>query len=118
MKWLILLLGIASNASASLLIKLAQMPSRQAPLVNHPWFLFLNWELILGIGLYCIAFVLYAMALKFFPLNVAHPMLTAGAIASVAILSVVVLDESFTATMLVGLGFIAIGIILLTSGHR
>jgi len=118
MKWLVLLLGIASNASASLLIKLAQMPSRQAPLVNHPWLLFLNWELILGIGLYCIAFVLYAIALKFFPLNVAHPMLTAGAIASVAILSVVVLDESFTASMLVGLGFMAIGIILLTSGHR
>jgi len=118
MKWLILLLGIASNASASLLIKLAQLPSRQAPLINHPWLLFLNWQLLLGIFLYCIAFVLYAMALKFFSLNIAHPMLTAGAIASVAILSVVVLDESFTATMLLGLGFVAVGIILLTSGHR
>jgi small multidrug resistance pump len=118
MKWLVLLLGIAANASASLLIKLAQLPSRQAPLIHHPWLLFLNWQLILGIALYCIAFALYAIALKYFPLNVAHPMLTAGAIASVAILSVVVLDESFTTTMLVGLGFMAVGIILLTAGHH
>lgn len=118
MKWLLLILGIASNASASLLVKLSQLQSRQALLINHPWFLFLNWQLILGIALYCLAFALYATVLKFFPLNIAHPMLTAGALASVAILSVVVLDESFTPTMLIGLGFIAVGIILLTSGHH
>lgn len=118
MKWLLLFLGIAANASASLLIKLAQLPTRHTPLINHPWLLFLNWQLLLGILFYGVAFVLYAVALKFFPLNVAHPMLTAGAIASVAILSVVVLDERFTASMMLGLGFMAVGIILLTSGHR
>lgn len=31
MKWLILILGIASNASASVLVKLAMLPPRRFP---------------------------------------------------------------------------------------
>jgi multidrug transporter EmrE-like cation transporter len=118
MKWLVLLLGIASNASASLLIKLALQPPFRLPSLDAPWVVLENWPLLLGIFLYGLAFVLYAVALKFFPLNVAHPTLTSGAIASVAVLSVVVLGEALRPAMVAGLGFIVLGVILLTTGAR
>ena len=116
MKWLVLLLGIASNASASVLIKLALQPPFRLPSLTSPWEILENWPFILGIFLYGSAFILYTVSLKFFPLNVAHPTLTSGAIASVAVLSVVVLGEDLRATMVAGLGLIVLGVILLTSG--
>lgn len=118
MKWLVLLLGIASNASASLLIKLALQPPFRLPSLAAPWAVLENWPLLLGIFLYGSAFILYAVALMFFPLNVAHPTLTCGAIASVAVLSVVVLGEALRPAMVAGLGFIVLGVILLASGAR
>lgn len=115
MKWLVILLGIASNASASLLIKLALQPPHRLPSLDAPSAILENWPLVAGLFLYGSAFVLYAFSLKFFPLNVAHPTLTSGAIASVAILSVVVLGEPLRPAMLAGLGFIVLGVILLLS---
>jgi multidrug transporter EmrE-like cation transporter len=44
--------------------------------------------------------------------------LTSGAIASVAVLSVVVLGEAVRPAMVAGLGFIVLGVILLTTGAR
>lgn len=118
MKWLVILMGIASNATASLLIKLALQPPYRLPSFETPWAVFQNWPLIIGLLMYASAFVLYAVALKSFPLNVAHPTLTSGSIACVAVLSVVVLDEVLRPSMLAGLGFIVLGVILLTSGAR
>jgi len=118
MRWIVLLLGIASNASASLLIKVALQPPYRMPSLQAPLASFQNWPLMAGLVLYGSAFVLYAVALKFFPLNIAHPTLTSGAIACVAILSVVVLGEALRPAMLAGLGFIVLGVILLTTGAR
>jgi multidrug transporter EmrE-like cation transporter len=118
MKWLVLLLGIASNASASVLIKIGLVPPYQLPSAGNPFALFSNWPLLLGIFLYGMAFILYVLALRYFPLNVAHPTLTSGAIATVAVLSVLVLGESLRPTMVLGLGFMILGVILLMSGYR
>ena len=116
MKLLVLLLGIASNASASLLIKLALKPPFKLPSLAAPWEALENWPMIWGLFLYGSAFVLYAIALKFFPLNIVHPILTSGAIASVAVFSIVVLGEALRPAMIAGLGFIILGVVLLTSG--
>ena len=62
------------------------------------------------------SFVLFAAALKFFPLNIAHPILILGGIASVAVLSVILLGEALRPAMFAGLGLIVLGVILLTSG--
>ena len=118
MRWLVLLLGIASNASASLLIKLALQPPHRLPSLQAPWAIFHNWRLIAGLTLFGSAFVLYALALKFFPLNVAHPALTSGAICCVAILSVAVLGEALRPAMVAGIVFIVLGVILVTIGAR
>jgi len=114
MKWLILILGIAANASASVLVKLAMMPPRQFPSLRDPWGALSNWPFWLGLGLYGAAFLLYAAALSRLPLNVAHPVLTSGAVAAVALLSLLIFKEPFHWTTVAGIIFVVIGVFFIT----
>lgn len=113
MKWLILVLGILSNASASVLIKVAFLPPRKSPSVMDLYTIIFNQYLILGVLLYGVAFVLYACALSRLPLNVAHPVLTAGSIATVACASMFIFNESFSISLIVGLILIVLGVLLI-----
>ena len=115
MKWLILILGIASNASASVLVKIAMMPPRRFPSLSEPMAALSNWPFWLGLGLYGAAFMLYAAALARLPLNVAHPVLTAGAVATVALCSVVILREPFHWTTVAGIVLVIAGVALITA---
>lgn len=114
MKWLILVLGIMSNASASLLVKLAMLPPRKFPSFSDPWAALANWPFWAGLALYGLAFLLYAAALARLPLNVAHPVLTAGAVATVSVLSVLVFREPFHWTTFTGVLLVIAGVVLLT----
>ena len=114
MKWLILILGIASNASASVLVKMAMMSPRKFPSFSDPMAALTNWPFWLGLGLYGGAFVLYAAALARLPLNVAHPILTAGAVATVAVFSVIIFRESFYWTTGAGIVLVIAGVVLIT----
>lgn len=115
MKWLILILGIASNASASVLVKMAMMPPRKFPSLSEPMAALSNWPFWLGLGLYGAAFLLYAAALARLPLNVAHPVLTAGAVATVALCSVVIFREPFHWTTAAGIVLVIAGVALITA---
>ncbi|WP_032829556.1 SMR family transporter [Pseudomonas sp. GM74] len=115
MKWLILILGILSNASASVLVKMAMMPPRKFPSPSDPMAALSNWPFWLGLGLYGAAFLLYAAALARLPLNVAHPVLTAGAVATVALFSVVFFRESFHWTTGAGIVLVIAGVGLITA---
>jgi small multidrug resistance pump len=115
MKWLILLLGIASNASASVLIKLAMMPPRKFPSPSDPMAAFSNWPFWLGLSLYGGAFLLYAAALARLPLNIAHPVLTSGAVATVALCSVWIFREPFHWTTVAGILLVIAGVALITA---
>ena len=114
MKWLILLSGIAANASASVLVKLAMMPPRQFPSLSDPIGALSNWPFWLGLALYGGAFLLYAAALSVLPLNVAHPILTSGAVATVAMLSLLLFQEPFYWTTGAGIVLVMVGVILIT----
>lgn len=114
MKWLILLLGISANASASVLIKLAVSAPRRFPSLADPWAALTNWPFWLGLGLYGLAFLLYAAALARLPLNVAHPILTSGAVAAVAVLSLLVFREPFHWTTGLGITLVIAGVVLIT----
>lgn len=114
MKWLILMLGIAANASASVLVKIAMMPPRQFPSLSNPMAALSNWPFWLGLSLYGGAFLLYAAALTRLPLNVAHPVLTSGAIATVALLSVLLFREQFYWTTGAGILLIIAGVVLIS----
>jgi small multidrug resistance pump len=115
MKWAILILGILSNASASVLIKLAMVPPRKFPSLADPLAALSNWPFWLGLGLYGAAFLLYAASLQRLPLNVAHPVLTAGAVATVAICSVVIFRETFHWTTVAGIFLVIAGVALITA---
>ena len=115
MKWLILLLGIAANASASVLVKMAMMPPRKFPSFSDPMAALTNWPFWLGLGLYGSAFLLYAAALARLPLNVAHPVLTSGAIAVVALSSVLIFREPFHWTTGAGILLVIAGVALITA---
>ena len=114
MKWLILFLGIASNASASILVKFAMMPPRKFPSFSDPLAALSNWPFWLGLGLYGAAFLLYAAALERLPLNVAHPILTSGAVAAVALCSLLIFREPFHWTGIVGILMVVAGVVLIT----
>ena len=115
MKWFILIIGILSNASASVLIKMAMMPPRKFPSFNDPMAALSNWPFWLGLGLYGAAFLLYAAALARLPLNVAHPVLTAGAVAAVAAASVLIFREPFHWTTGAGILLVIAGVALITA---
>lgn len=118
MKWLILILGVASNASASVLVKIAMTPPRRFPSIADPWTALSNWPFWLGLALYGMAFLLYAAALARLPLNVAHPILTAGAVATVAVLSVALFHEPLPWTTALGIAFVILGVVLITANAR
>jgi small multidrug resistance pump len=115
MKWLILILGIASNASASVLVKVAMMPPRKFPSFSDPMSALVNWPFWLGLMLYGAAFLLYAAALARLPLNVAQPVLTSGAIAVVTLVSVLVFREPFQWSTGAGIILVIAGVVLITA---
>lgn len=115
MKWLLLVLGIAANASASVLVKVSMTPPRKFPTLSDPLAALGNWPFWLGLGLYGAAFLLYAAVLARLPLNVAHPVLTSGAVATVALLSVLVFQEQFYWTTGAGILLVIAGVALITA---
>ncbi|HET7832241.1 MAG TPA: hypothetical protein VFK88_04680 [Gallionella sp.] len=115
MKWLVLVIGIAANASASVLVKMATLPPRRFPSLSEPSSVLGNWPFWLGLTLYGCAFLLYAAALSRFPLNVAHPVLTSGAVACVAALSLMIFREPFYWTTGAGICLVIAGVVLITA---
>jgi len=113
-KWLILIIGIASNATASVLVKLAMMPPRKFPTPSDPMGALGNWPFWLGLALYGIAFLLYAAALVRLPLNIAHPVLTSGAVATVALCSLLIFREPFYWSTVAGILLVIAGVALIT----
>lgn len=111
--FILVVLGICSNASASVLIKYAMMPEKNLS-IKEPLSVITNLPLIAGVFLYGIAFVLYAVTLQRLPLNVAHPILTCGAIALVAVLSVVLFHETFPLVKIAGVVCVVIGVMLIS----
>jgi len=115
MKWLILFVGIGANASASVLVKMAMMAPRKFPSLSDPMAALTNWPFWLGLGLYGGTFLLYAAALARLPLNVAHPVLTCGAVAAVAMSSILVFREPFQWTTGAGILLVIAGVVLITA---
>lgn len=111
--FLLVVFGITSNAAASVLIKYAMMPERKVS-ISEPLSIILNVPLWTGLMFYGIAFVLYALTLQRLPLNVTHPVLTCGTISMVAVLSVILFGESFSATKIAGVFLVAFGVILIS----
>ena len=113
MKWLLILIGIASNAIASSLVKHGVSDKAHSFFPNTILEPFANVWLITGVILYGMAFVLYALSLKYLPLSVAHPILTVGSICLVYFISFTVFNEKISTGSAIGLVLIIMGIVLL-----
>ena len=110
MTWLLILVGVLANAAASVLVKL----SSDGPLdLSNPMALATNGRLWLAALSYGVAFLAYAAAVTRLPLNVAHPVATAGAIVLVGLCSVLLVREAFTVQHWVGYGLLLAGIVVL-----
>jgi small multidrug resistance pump len=108
MKWFLILFGIIANATASTLVKtMAPSPTLMGTL--------LDWRLIVSLGCYGLAFLAYAAAVARMPLNIAHPVSTAGAIVLVGMLSWLVFNENFSAMRIAGYGLLLVGIAVLAT---
>ena len=118
MRWWILVAGILSNTTASALIKLASTPPHAFPTLSQPTMVLQNAPLLAGAALYVVAFGCYAWALAAFPLNLAHPVMTAGTIVLVACASYAIFGEEFAWTTLAGLALILAGIVLVSVRMR
>lgn len=114
MRWVLLALGIFSNAGASLLVKKAVTPPRRLLSAGDPWAIMTNWPFWVGLTLYGTAFLIYAAALTRLPINVAHPILTSGAIAVVAVGSSAIFHESFRASTFAGIFLVMVGVVLIS----
>ncbi|WP_210438547.1 DMT family transporter [Nocardioides xinjiangensis] len=114
MRWVLLLSGILSNAAASLLVKRAVTAPRTMPSLSDPVAALLNWPFWTGLFLYGAAFLVYAASLTSLPINVAHPILTSGAIAAVAIGSVVFFREPLPVSTVVGILLVVAGVTLIS----
>lgn len=76
------------------------------------WSWILNWQLIVGLGLHGVGFILLVVALKYGNLSILYPILATSYI-WVAILSVQFLDEPFSIVQWVGVALIVGGISLI-----
>lgn len=111
--FLLVFFGILTNATASVLIKYAMMPEKKVS-ITEPLSIILNIPLWIGLLCYGIAFILYALTLQRLPLNVTHPVLTCGAISMVAVLSVILFGENFSATKIIGISLVTLGVLLIS----
>jgi small multidrug resistance pump len=107
MNWALIVFGIFSNAMASTLAKSAGMP------VDGVAAGLINWRLLMSIGFYGLAFLAYATAVRRLPLNVAHPISTAGAIILVGAISYFQFHEEFSPLRILGYALLLLGIIAL-----
>lgn len=114
MKWLLVIAGIAANAGASALLKTLSAHPSAPGLIGYV----ANWRLILSLGLYGLAFLAYAAAVQQLPLNVAHPVSTAGAIVLVGLISAFIFHEGFDAARLIGYGLLLVGALVLAIAPR
>ena len=115
MKWIFLMLGVLANASASILIKAGIGYGFEPQFSLRCLLDFIkNWQLMLGIVLYGLAFLLYALSLSRLPLNIVHPTMTSGSIALVGICAYLVFHERFSIITIAGYCFILRGVFLVT----
>lgn len=105
-----LFFGISFNAFASALMKYAGRGVVGDSFSGYLWSLLTNLPLIGSIVLYFLSFVLYFLALQRLPLNVAHPVMTSGAIVIVSLFSFFVFQENFSVFKWIGLLLIILGV--------
>ena len=114
MKWLLLILGILTNAGASVIVKWAASTPIQ---LNQP-FAPGNIKVAVALCLYFGAFIFYSMAVQRLPLAVAHPVMPAGAIVLVGMSAVFVFSEKIVPLQAIGYALLLAGILCIAFSRQ
>jgi multidrug transporter EmrE-like cation transporter len=101
--WLYLFLTVLLNTGASLLLKLSAGGTGLTRLIT----------VFCSMACYALSFASYYACLRSFPVSIAYPVITGGAILTIVLFASPVLNEPLTAVKGVGACFIVIGGILL-----
>ena len=112
--WTLILLGVALNAAAQLLLKagtnaVGTFEFSAANAVPIALKLGLNPFIVGGMACYAVSLVVWIMGLSRAPVSIAYPMLSLGYVAN-AIVAYLWLGESVTPMRLVGIGVIIVGV--------
>lgn len=111
MGYALLILALIFNACANVLIKMGSV--QFAGIGDNFWRATLgNWAFMTGLVLFALNVVLYALALSRIPLSIGYPIMTAGGIIIVTLVSVLYLREAVNMYQLAGLLMLMGGLIL------
>lgn len=100
-------------------MKVSSMPPRKLPSLTTPISEWLgNWPFWVGIVTYGLSFLLYVYALSLFPATVAHPIITAGAIAVVATVAGLLLGEPLSPLTIGGIIVVMGGVLMIAFGSQ
>lgn len=114
--YILLAIALTLNAVANVFLKVgsARLPAWSEPALLPR--LFTNPYLLLGIVLFALNVLVYAAALARLNLSVAYPVMVAGSMIVVVVLSATCLKEVVTPVQLSGIALLILGILLVTRG--
>lgn len=107
-KYLFLFLPVIFSTAAQLLIKYAALKEIR----SLTWFLVMGWSIIA----YFLAFALYSVAVRHFPISVASPVNTIAVMLLVVLSGLFFWGESFNIRQTCGLGLGILSLLLLMPG--
>jgi multidrug transporter EmrE-like cation transporter len=118
MHWLLLILALSLNASASLLLKLGS--NLQRPLAGDAGLWekatnFLNAPTVGALVLFAANVLIYRKALDVLDISVAYPVMVSGGLVIVTVVAAVGLRERVTVAQIAGMVLIAAGVWLVVS---
>lgn len=114
----LLMTGVLLNAGAQLLLKAGTLRIGEfAFTAENVWPVGLrlasNPFILGGVACYVVSLVVWIMGLSRVPVSVAYPMLSVGYVVN-AVAAWMLFGESLTAQKLIGIGFIIVGVFLVT----
>lgn len=116
MGYLLLAVALTFNAAANILLKLG---AEHLGTLGEPGFagrLLVNYQLLAGLTLFALNVLFYAAALSRLNLSVAYPVMMGGSLLIVVTVSFLLLREPVTATQVIGLALLVLGMTLVTHG--
>ena len=116
----LILSGVLLNAGAQLLLKagasaVGRFDYTLANALPIGWKLATQPPILGGLFCYAVSVVVWILALSRVPVSVAYPMLSIGYVVN-AVAAYFLFGEAFTAAKLSGIGFIIVGVFLVSRG--
>lgn len=118
MTYFLLFFALVCNAVANILMKLGsqQFSDGLLRIFQDPQLFFRNGYFFAGVVFFMMALVFYTVALSRLSLSVAYPIMTGLGFMIVVLFSVYSLGEQLWWWQILGVGFVLVGVILLSHG--